>query len=245
MQICTSSHTDMPAPHHSVFLQSRCHSYRPTDTIKTLKLLALNNAENHPFLCRYLLQHSEQLYDCYKVFRDLVNIGCPLLKYAAIPKGLEVKGVDKLEWPLAVVGITSNCMGLQAQACLRVSTNSMHSDSVSYCYKFSSSKVMRVVIVQHCIHIFSSRVEYLQLLFTDILPPLLHPFNGLFSSRHQKGKPFWILMKQEMMEWQWHQLDHMQIVCTSLQTDNHASTSPLCFYRPDTLSATQPTTSKH
>jgi len=25
------------------------------------------------------------------------------------------------------------------------------------------------------------------------------------------------------MEWQWHQLDHMQIVCTSLQTDNHAS----------------------
>jgi len=27
-------------------------------------------------------------------------------------------------------------------------------------------------------------------------------------------------------EWQWHQLGHMQ-VCTSLQTDNHASTSPL------------------
>ena len=26
-------------------------------------------------------------------------------------------------------------------------------------------------------------------------------------------------------EWQWHQLGHMQ-VCTSLQTDNHASTSP-------------------
>ena len=29
-----------------------------------------------------------------------------------------------------------------------------------------------------------------------------------------------------MMEWQWHQLDHMQIICTSLQTDNQASTSP-------------------
>jgi len=40
-------------------------------------------------------------------------------------------------------------------------------------------------------------------------------FNGLFSrttwvNRHQKGKPFWILLKQEMMGWQWHQLDHMQ-----------------------------------
>jgi len=27
-------------------------------------------------------------------------------------------------------------------------------------------------------------------------------------------------------EWQWHQLGHMQ-VCTSLQTDNHASTPTL------------------
>ena len=64
---------------------------------------------------------------------------------------------------------------------------------------------------------------------------LIHPFNGLFSrttwvSRHQKGKPFWILLEQEMTVWRWHQLDHMQIICTSLQTDNHASTSPLSFF---------------
>jgi len=26
-------------------------------------------------------------------------------------------------------------------------------------------------------------------------------------------------MKQEMMGWQWHQLDEMQIICTLLQTD--------------------------
>jgi len=32
-----------------------------------------------------------------------------------------------------------------------------------------------------------------------------------------------------MMGWQWHQLDHMQIICTSLQTDNHTSNSPLSF----------------
>jgi len=37
-------------------------------------------------------------------------------------------------------------------------------------------------------------------------------------------------MKQEMMGWQWHQLDHMQIIYNSLQTDNHASTSSLNFY---------------
>ena len=43
----------------------------------------------------------------------------------------------------------------------------------------------------------------------------------------RKVKPICILLKQES-EWQWHQLGHMQ-VCTSLQTDNHASTPPLSF----------------
>ena len=44
-----------------------------------------------------------------------------------------------------------------------------------------------------------------------------------------------------MIGWQWHQLDHMQILGISL----HASTSPLNFYRPDALPAAQPTASKH
>ena len=44
-------------------------------------------------------------------------------------------------------------------------------------------------------------------------------------------------------EWQWHQLGQMQ-VCTSLHTDNHASTPPL-IYRLDALPAAQPTASKH
>jgi len=37
-------------------------------------------------------------------------------------------------------------------------------------------------------------------------------------------------MKQEMMGWQWHQVDHLQIICTSLQTHNHASISPLSLF---------------
>ena len=28
-----------------------------------------------------------------------------------------------------------------------------------------------------------------------------------------------------MLGWQWHQLDHMQIICTLLQTENHTSIS--------------------
>jgi len=38
-----------------------------------------------------------------------------------------------------------------------------------------------------------------------------------------------ILMKQEMMAWQWHQLDHMRIICIWLYKDNHAGTLLLKF----------------
>jgi len=60
-----------------------------------------------------------------------------------------------------------------------------------------------------------------------------HPFNGPFSgtiqvSRYQKGNTKLDFCEARDSEWQWHQLGCMQ-VCTSLQTDNHASTSPLRF----------------
>ena len=76
-----------------------------------------------------------------------------------------------------------------------------------------------------------------------------HTFYGPFSgttqvSRYQKSKTNLDFPEARDSEWQWHQLGHMQ-VCTSLQTDNHASTPPLIFYRPDALPAAQPTTSKH
>jgi len=43
----------------------------------------------------------------------------------------------------------------------------------------------------------------------------------------RKIKPLCILIKQETMGWQCHRLDHTQIICTSLHTDNHNSTSLL------------------
>jgi len=47
-------------------------------------------------------------------------------------------------------------------------------------------------------------------------------------SRYQKGKSNLDFTKARDSEWQWHQLDHIQ-VCTLLQTDNHDSTAPLSF----------------
>jgi len=47
-------------------------------------------------------------------------------------------------------------------------------------------------------------------------------------SWYQKGKTNLDFTEARETEWQWHQLGRMQ-VCTSLQTDNHASTPPLSF----------------
>jgi len=60
-----------------------------------------------------------------------------------------------------------------------------------------------------------------------------HPFNGPLSRttwvcRYQKGKTNLDFTEARDSEWQWHQLAHVQ-VCTSLQTENHASTPPLSF----------------
>jgi len=68
---------------------------------------------------------------------------------------------------------------------------------------------------------------------TAISSHLLRPFNGSLSgttrvSQHQKGKTNLDFTGARDSEWQWHQLGRMQ-VCTSLQTDNHASTPPLSF----------------
>ena len=49
-------------------------------------------------------------------------------------------------------------------------------------------------------------------------------------SRYQKGKTNLNFAEAKDSEWQWHQLGRMQ-VCISLQTDNHASTSPLSFLK--------------
>jgi len=78
---------------------------------------------------------------------------------------------------------------------------------------------------------------------------LLQPFNGPLSSttrvsRYQKGKTSLDFNEARDSEWQWHQLVYVQS-CTSLQTDNHASTPPLSFYRLDALPAAEPTASKH
>jgi len=57
-------------------------------------------------------------------------------------------------------------------------------------------------------------------------------------SRCEKGETNLDFTGARDSEWQWNPLGHVQ-VCTSHQTDNHARTAPLIFYRPDALPAAQ------
>ena len=75
------------------------------------------------------------------------------------------------------------------------------------------------------------------------------PFNGSLSrttrvSQHQKGKPIWILLKQEAVSGSgisW-------TICKSAPRSRQITTPAphhSVFYRPDALRAAQPTASKH
>jgi len=63
---------------------------------------------------------------------------------------------------------------------------------------------MLCTVRQHPQLIFQTQSSEILLLLLTTTTTTLHPFNSLFSrttwvSRHQKGKPFWILLEQEMM----------------------------------------------
>jgi len=88
---------------------------------------------------------------------------------------------------------------------------------------------------------------------TELLLLLPRPFNGLFSritwiSQYHEDKSSLDLNEARddgVLGWQWHQPDHTQTICTSLQTDNHTSTSSLNFYTPNALPDARQTASKH
>ena len=72
---------------------------------------------------------------------------------------------------------------------------------------------------------------------TPTISIALCQFSSFFStttwvSQYQKGKTSLDLNQARddgVLGWQWHQLDHVQTICTSLQADNHANTSSLNF----------------
>ena len=82
-----------------------------------------------------------------------------------------------------------------------------------------------------CLAVLQSDVLTMFLCFIIIIIIIITRLTAFFSgtirmSQYQKGKTNLDFTEARDSEWQWHQLGRMQ-VCTSLQTDNHASTPPL------------------
>jgi len=61
---------------------------------------------------------------------------------------------------------------------------------------------------------------------TPVYWPFVHDYPG---EPVPEGKTNVDFTEARDSDWQWNPLGHMQ-VCTSLQTDNHTSTSPLSFF---------------
>jgi len=82
-------------------------------------------------------------------------------------------------------------------------------------------------------------------LTTTTTTTFLRPFVRDYPSESvPEGQTILDFAEAEMMGWQWHQLNHIQAISTSLQK----ITMPAChqsdFYGPDALPDTQPTVSK-
>jgi len=86
--ICKSAHLSiqitMPAPHHSVFLQAGCPSYRPTNSIKALKAVYTVRESNNKL---------SSLPITFWVYIECIHIG--------VERSRAVKGSRENEWVTA------------------------------------------------------------------------------------------------------------------------------------------------
>jgi len=60
---------------------------------------------------------------------------------------------------------------------------------------------------------------------TTLHPSAFFKDNLTWVSRHRQGKPFWILLEQEIMGWQWHQLGCT--ICKSFASRCRQITTPV------------------
>ena len=131
------------------------------------------------------------------------------------------------EWQWRHLGRKQVCTSLQTDNHTSIPPLSFLQAGCPSCRPTNSVKALKASTV-HYNNLYSSTTQQTA---TDThthtrLTALCLGLPGWASTR--KVKPIWILMKQAIASGSGISLGHMQ-VCTSLQTDNHASTSPLSF----------------
>ena len=185
-----------------------------------------------------------------------LQAGCPSCRPTNSDKALKVP----FQWQLYIYLVCKSIALSTYQLWLRVTNCPTGVNRIEYCFATWSQKkygctnkwVSTWLIVKNSlaiknfyslkirINVISLSTDYkLDTLSTKIFNMHTH------AHAHVHTHPFNLdFTEARESEWQWHQQGHMQ-VCTSLQRDNHATTPPLSFYRPDALPAAQPTASMH
>jgi len=77
---------------------------------------------------------------------------------------------------------------------------------------------------------------------TTVLRPFVRDYSG---ESVPEGQTILDFAEAGMMGWQWHHLNHMQAICTSLQKITMLAPYQSDFYGLHALPDTQPTASKH
>ena len=140
------------------------------------------------------------------------------------------------EWQWHQLGHMQVCTSLQTDNHASTPPLSFSHAGCHSCHPTNSAKALKAQCTVNNNNSNNSTAKYhskSKYVNNDSICTHTHPFNGPFSettqvSRYQKGKTNLDFTEARDSEWQWHQRGHMQ-VCTSLQTDNHASTPPLSF----------------
>ena len=85
-------------------------------------------------------------------------------------------------------------------------------------------------------------IQHITATTTTDLQPMVRDYPG---ESVQEGETILDIVDADMMGWQWHQLNHMQAICTSLQKITMPAPHQSDFCGLDALPDTQPTASEH
>jgi len=109
---------------------------------------------------------------------------------------------------------------------------------------------MEQMVANHLFH-WIARADWCKIsvtvwLTTTTTTTILWPFVWDYPGESvPEGQTILDFAEADMMWQEWHQLNHMQAICTSLQKITMPAPNQSDFYGPDALPDTQPTASKH
>ena len=216
-----------PAPHHSVF-------YRP-DALAVAQITASKHRRHKlALLNKYknICTRNTSKYKKHFHFSSKLGFTSFFVDNCVTFKCLRISAIYRLGCVHDQLDNRCSAADLYIMA---ASAGPLTDDIYRNAYQFSHCSISEMhTFLAILTQWVTSRLTYLLTYYRWSKHTHTHPFNCLFFGtiwviRYQKSKADLDFTEARDSEWRWHQLGHIQ-VCTSLQTDNHASIPPLSFF---------------